>query len=37
MLTLDSAMGMFIGLAVGDALGAPLEFMPSREPDDYIT
>ena len=37
MLTLDSAMGMFIGLAVGDALGAPLEFMRSREPDEYIT
>jgi len=37
MLTLDSAMGMFIGLAVGDALGAPLEFLPSREPDEYVT
>ena len=37
MLTLDSAMGMFIGLAVGDALGAPLEFLPSREPDKYVT
>lgn len=37
MLTLDSAMGMLIGLAVGDALGAPLEFLPSREPDEYVT
>ena len=37
MLTLDSAMGMFIGLAVGDALGAPLEFTDAREPKDYIT
>ena len=37
MLTLDSAMGMFIGLAVGDALGAPLEFRPSREPDEFFT
>jgi ADP-ribosyl-[dinitrogen reductase] hydrolase len=37
MLTLDAAKGMFIGLAVGDALGAPLEFMDSREPDNYIT
>lgn len=37
MLTLDSAMGMFIGLAVGDALGAPLEFLPSREQDEYVT
>ena len=37
MLTLDKAVGMFIGLAVGDALGAPLEFLDSREPSDYIT
>ena len=37
MLTLDKAIGMFIGLAVGDALGAPLEFLDSREPSNYIT
>ena len=34
---LDSDVGMFIGLAVGDALGAPLEFQPARDPDNYIT
>ena len=34
---LDSDIGMFIGLAVGDALGAPLEFQPARDPDNYIT
>ena len=33
---LDSAVGMFIGLAIGDALGAPIEFQPSREPIDYV-
>ena len=37
MLTLDKSAGMMVGLAVGDALGAPLEFMDAREPDDYIT
>ena len=37
MLTLDKAKGMLVGLAVGDALGAPLEFLPSREPDEYVT
>ena len=37
MLTLDKAQGMLIGLAVGDALGAPLEFMEARQPDNYIT
>lgn len=35
--TVDNAMGMLVGLAVGDALGAPLEFQDPREPDDYIT
>lgn len=27
----------FIGLAVCDALGAPIEFHPRREPGDYVT
>ena len=25
MLNIDQAMGMFVGLAIGDALGAPLD------------
>lgn len=33
----EHAWGMLIGLAVGDALGAPLEFQDAREPKDYIT
>tara|TARA_A100000172_G_C3024142_1_gene104182 strand:- start:39 stop:902 length:864 start_codon:yes stop_codon:yes gene_type:complete len=37
MLTANKAMGMLVGLSVGDALGAPLEFTPSREPKNYIT
>jgi len=36
MLTIGKSMGMLAGLAVGDALGAPLEFTQSREPDNYI-
>lgn len=31
----DRAIGCFIGLAVGDALGAPLEFGPRREVEDH--
>lgn len=31
MLTLDQARGMFIGTAIGDALGAPLEFIPTEK------
>ena len=27
---------MFVGLAIGDAMGAPIEFQPSREPKDYV-
>jgi len=34
---LDQARGMLVGLAVGDALGAPLEFTEAREPDNYLT
>ena len=33
---LDSAVGMFVGLAIGDAMGAPIEFQSSREPIDYV-
>ena len=32
----DWAMGMMFGMAIGDAMGAPIEFQPSREPEDYI-
>ena len=35
-MTKDQAQGMFIGLAVGDALGTFLEFGPGREPDNYL-
>ena len=33
----DWAMGMMFGLAIGDAMGAPIEFEKGREPDDYVT
>ena len=33
---LDSAVGMFVGLAIGDAMGAPIEFQSAREPDHYV-
>ena len=33
---LNFAVGMFIGLAIGDAMGAPIEFQPAREPIDYV-
>lgn len=33
---LDSSVGMFVGLAIGDAMGAPIEFQPAREPDEYV-
>ena len=32
----DKSIGMFIGLAIGDALGAPLEFQEAREPDNFL-
>lgn len=35
-MDLDKALGSFVGLAVGDALGAPLEFTEAREPEDYL-
>lgn len=33
----DKSIGMFIGLAIGDALGAPLEFQEAREPENFLT
>ena len=33
----DKKLGLFIGLAIGDALGAPLEFQKAREPENYLT
>ena len=33
---LDSAVGMFVGLAIGDAMGAPIEFQAAREPLNYV-
>jgi ADP-ribosyl-[dinitrogen reductase] hydrolase len=33
----DQAIGMMVGLAVGDALGAYLEFSPMRSKESYIT
>lgn len=32
----NSVLGSIVGLAVGDALGAPNEFKPSVDADDYI-
>ena len=36
-MTRDKSIGMFLGLAIGDALGAPLEFQEAREPNNYLT
>lgn len=33
----DRFRGVLLGLAVGDALGAPLEFQPARLPANYLT
>ena len=32
----DKGIGMFLGLAIGDALGAVLEFQEPREPENYV-
>jgi len=32
----DRFRGVLLGLAVGDALGAPLEFQPARTADNYV-
>lgn len=34
---IDSAMGCIVGAAVGDALGAPLEFLTPKKEEEYIT
>ena len=34
--TRDSQIGILVGLAIGDAMGAPIEFTPAREPKDYV-
>ena len=36
-MELDNKLGLFLGLAIGDALGAPLEFQKANEPEDYLT
>lgn len=33
----DQFRGVLVGLAVGDALGGPLEFQPARDPDNFVT
>ena len=33
----DRFRGVLLGLATGDALGAPLEFQPARDPNHYVT
>ena len=33
----DRFRGVLLGLAVGDALGAPLEFQPARAPGNFVT
>ena len=33
----DKFRGVLLGLATGDALGAPLEFQPARDPNNYVT
>ena len=35
-MELDNKLGLFLGLAIGDALGAPLEFQKANEPDNYL-
>src|SRR5258708_38659476 len=33
----DRFRGVLVGLAVGDALGGPVEFQPARAPEHYVT
>lgn len=33
----DVGLGIIAGAAVGDALGAPLEFLPPRNPEEFVT
>lgn len=37
MAKLDIALGIIAGAAIGDALGAPLEFLPPRSKRDFVT
>ena len=37
-IDLNSSIGMFLGLAIGDAMGAPLEFEKTiRLPNQFVT
>lgn len=33
----ESHFGTMLGLAIGDAMGAPIEFQDAREPENYVT
>ena len=33
----QNAIGMMVGLAIGDAMGSALEFMPMRDRGNFIT
>ena len=35
-MDIDKSIGMFLGLAIGDALGAPLEFKEASPPDKFL-
>ena len=35
-LDLNSATGMFLGLAIGDAMGSPIEFKKKRTSENYV-
>ena len=35
-MDIDKSIGMFLGLAIGDALGAPLEFKEASPPDQFL-
>ena len=36
-LAINEALGITLGTAIGDALGAPLEFKDSNDPSNYLT
>jgi len=35
-MDIDNSIGMFLGLAIGDALGAPLEFKEASSPEKFL-
>ena len=35
-MDIDKSIGMFMGLAIGDALGAPLEFKEASPPKKFL-